>query len=238
MHADPHTPAAGNRLLHPPGLRRALRFAGLERVDLAFGDVLHEAGVAVSHVYFPSGSAVSLIATRGQGASPVEVAIVGWEGMIGSSVALGVDVSEVRAAVQGAGEAMRATPAQFRQGLARHARLRRDVHRYNHELTAQVMQVAACNRNHTVEQRLARSLLMMRERMQRERIVLTQNFLGAMLGVRRAGVNEAAGILQRRKLIRLGRGRMDILDLDGVQDAACACYGALMLAPKTGTVPI
>lgn len=227
-----------NHLLHPTGSQRAIRFAGLEPVELAFGDVLHESGARMAHVYFPAEAAVSLIATHGQGASPVEVALVGREGMVGGSVALGVDVSPVRAAVQGAGEAMRATPAQFRQGLARNGDLRRSVLRYHHELTAQVMQIAACNRNHSIEQRLARWLLMMRERTLQDRVVLTQRFLGAMLGVRRAGVNEAAGILQRRKLIRLGRGRMDILDLDGVQDAACACYGALRLAPKTGTVPI
>lgn len=218
-----------NRLLNPPGSRRAIHFAGLERVEIAFGEVLHESGTRMRHVYFPGESAVSLIATHGQGASPVEVALVGREGMVGASVALGVDISPVRAAVQGAGEAMRATPAQFRDGLARNGGLRREVLRYHHELTSQVMQIAACNRNHSIEQRLARWLLMMRERTLQNRVVLTQRFLGAMLGVRRAGVNEAAGILQRRKLIRLGRGRMDILDLDGVEDAACACYGALRL---------
>ncbi|HET7669844.1 MAG TPA: Crp/Fnr family transcriptional regulator [Burkholderiales bacterium] len=225
-----------NRLLHPPDSRRAIRFAGLERVELAFGDVLHESGARMGHVYFPDESAVSLIATHGQGANPVEVALVGREGVVGASVALGVDVSPVRAAVQGAGEAMRATPAQFRAGLAHNGGLRRGVLRYQYELTSQVMQIAACNRNHSIEQRLARWLLMMRERTLQDRVVLTQRFLGAMLGVRRAGVNEAAGSLQRRKLIRLGRGRMDILDLDGVEDAACACYGALRLN-KTGTVP-
>lgn len=231
-------PEFRNLLLHPPGSQRAIRFAGLERVELAFGDVLHDTGARMTHVYFPADSAVSLLATRGQGANHVQVAVVGREGMVGTCAAAGVDISRVRSSVQGAGEAMRATPAQFRAALARNPCLRRDVDRYSHELTAQVMQIAACNRNHSIEQRLARWLLMMRERTLQDRVVLTQRFLGAMLGVRRAGVNEAAGILQRRKLIRLGRGRMDILDLDGVQDAACACYGALRLAPKTGTVPI
>ena len=206
-----------------------IRFNGLERVELAFGDVLHDTGKRMSHVYFPANSAVSLIATRGQGASHVEVAVVGREGMVGASVALGVDISPVRAAVQGAGEAMRATPAQFRAGLARNPGLRRDVHRYSHDLTAQIIQIAACNRNHTVEQRLARWLLMMGERTLHERVVLTQHFLGAMLGVRRAGVNEAAAILRRRKLIRVARGSMQIVDRAGVEDAACACYEALRL---------
>ena len=222
-----------NRLIHPPGAQRATRFAGLERVELAFGEVLHETGVRMRHVYFPGDAAVSLIATEGQGARPVEVALVGREGVVGASVALGVDISPVHAAVQGAGEAMRATPAQFRAGLARHGGLRREVLRYHHRLLSQVMQIAACNQNHSVENRLARWLLMMRERTLQDRVVLTQRFLGAMLGVRRAGVNEAAGVLQRRNLIRLGRGSMEIVDVAGVEDAACACYSALRMKPSS-----
>lgn len=221
--------ALSNGLIHPRSSRRAIRFAGLERVDLALGDVLYESGARMGHVYFPAGAAVSLLATPGNGANPVEVALVGREGMVGASVALGIDISPVRAAVQGAGEAMRATSADFREGLARDARLRRDVYRYSHQLTVQVMQIAACNRSHSVEQRLARWLLMMGERTQQVRIVLTQQFLGAMLGVRRAGVNQAAGVLKRRKLIRLRRGSMEILDVAGMEDAACACYEALRL---------
>ena len=103
------------------------------------------------------------------------------------------------------------------------------VHRYTHELTVQVMHMAACNRNHSVEQRLARWLLMMHERGRQDRIELTQQFLGAMLGVRRAGVNEAAGALQRRQMIRVRRGSMEIVDHAGVRDAACECYELLKL---------
>ena len=183
----------------------------------------------MAHVYFPLDSVVSLIATSGAGTSPVEVGVVGREGLVGTSVALGVDISPVRMMVQGSGSAMRATLVEFRAGLARNAGLRRGVHRYAHDLTTQVMQIAVCNRNHTVEQRLSRWLLMMRERVLDNRIVLTQQFLGAMLGVRRAGVNEAAGVLQRRRLIRLGRGSMSILDHRGLEDAACACYEILKL---------
>jgi len=221
-------------VLLEPSAGRALRFAGFERVELAFGDVLHETGVRIRHVYFPADAAVSLIATRAQGASPVEVALVGREGMVGASIALGVDSSPVRAAVQGAGDAMRATPAHFRRALARHAGLRRAVYLYNHDLTAQIIQIAACNRNHGIEQRLARWLLMMRDRTLNDRVVLTQRFLGAMLGVRRAGVNEAAGMLQRRRLIRLRRGSMEIIDRAGVEDAACDCYETLGLAVDSG----
>jgi CRP-like cAMP-binding protein len=192
--------------------------------------VLHETGSPLGHVYFPIDSVVSLLATRAQGASPVEVGVVGHEGLVGASVALGVDTSGVRSTVQGSGEALRATPERFREALSRSPALRRAVLRYSHELTAQVIQIAACNRNHTVEQRLARWLLMMRERMRQDRVVLTQHFLGAMLGVRRAGVNEAAGALQGRRLIRLRRGSMEILDRGGLEAVACACYEALKLA--------
>ena len=148
---------------------------------------------------------------------------------MGASVALGVDISEVRSAVQGSGEAMRATPAQFHAGLERNPALRRAVLRSSHELSAHVMQMAACNRNHSVEQRLARWLLMMRERTREDRMLLTQHFLGAMLAVRRAGVNEAAGALQRRDLIRVRRGSMESLDRRGIEAASCACYEALKL---------
>lgn len=181
------------------------------------------------YVYFPTDAVMSLLATRAQGDSPVEVAVVGSEGMVGVGVALGVDISSIRVAVQGSGAALRATPARLRAALARNPRLRRAVYRYSHELTSQVMQIAACNRNHTVEQRLARWLLMMQERGGQDRIELTQHFLGAMLGVRRAGVNEVAGALQRRELIRLRRGSMEILDHAGVEDAACECYELLKL---------
>jgi CRP-like cAMP-binding protein len=210
-------------------LLRAAAFPGFEPVNLAFGDVLYEAGKRMRHVYFPADSVVSLLATRGQGASPVEVGVVGREGMVGASVALGIDVSPVCAAVQGTGSAMRATPVQFRDELQRSPGLRRAVHRYSHELIAQVMQVTACNRNHSVEQRLARWLLMLLERVRHDRLELTQHYLGAMLGVRRAGVNAAAGVLQRRKLIRVRRGSMEILDRDGLESAACECYGLLKL---------
>lgn len=209
-----------------------MRFSGLEAVELPFGDVLYETGSRMRHVYFPVDAVVSLLATRGQGASPVEVGVIGSEGVLGVPIALGVDVSGVRAAVQGAGMAMRATTAQFREHITRNAGLRRGVYRYSHELTAQIVQIAACNRNHSVEQRLARWLLMMRERTGQDRIELTQQFLGAMLGVRRAGVNEAVGILQERRLVRLRRGSIEILDRAGVERAACACYEAVRLTSR------
>lgn len=198
-------------------------FAGLERVELAFGQVLNESGKRIEHVYFPAGSLVSLV-SHAKGQVPVELALVGRDGMVGVALALGEEISASRAVVQGAGGAMRATSADFAREFARRADMRRDIRRYSNDLANQVMLTVSCNANHGVEQRLARWLLMMRDRMAVERYRLTQQFLGYMLGVRRAAVSEAAGRLQRRGLIRYARGKIEILDAAGLKAAACSCY--------------
>ena len=222
-----HTAPAANSLLAALPRRDYLRLrAGLEPVALNFGEVLYDPGQPIRHVYFPNDSLVSLL-TLVDGHLALEVGLVGREGMVGIPLALGVGVTSVRALVQGGGTAMRMEAARFRKEFPRSAPLQRLLHHYAHVLMAQVTQTAACNRFHVVEARLARWLLMTRDRVRSARFRLTQEFLAHMLGVRRVGVTNAAGALQRRKLISYRRGDIRILDQDGLEAASCTCYEAL-----------
>ncbi len=154
----------------------------------------------------------------------LEIGMVGPEGMVGTALALGVGVSPVRALVQGAGPAMRMKSARFLKELRQSPRLQQVLLRYSHALMAQIAQTAACNRFHVVQERLARWLLMTRDRVQSKNFHLTQEFLSHMLGVRREGVTKAAGQLQERKLIEYSRGDIRILDQRGLEAASCSCY--------------
>jgi CRP-like cAMP-binding protein len=197
--------------------------SALEPVELAFGDILYEPGASIRHVYFPHDCLVSLL-TSVDTHRAAEVGLVGAEGMIGLPVALGISVSPFLAVVQGSGTAMRMTTADFRREFTKNAALQRELFRFTHLLMTQVAQTAACNRFHVVTQRLARWLLMTRDRVQSNEFVLTQEFLARMLGVRRVGVTEAASSLQKRKLIRYTRGTITILDQKGLEATACGCY--------------
>ncbi len=196
---------------------------GLVPVALGFGDVLYEPGDAMRDVYFPGGAVVSLL-TVVDGRSALEVGLVGHEGMVGIPLALGVGVSPVRALVQGGGGALRMSAARLRQCLRSSVPLQRGLQRYAAALMAQITQTAACNRFHRVEARLARWLLMTRDRVGAGEFRLTQEFLSHMLGVRRVGVTGAASALQRRGLIGYRRGDIRIVDHAGLEAAACGCY--------------
>jgi CRP-like cAMP-binding protein len=218
------TPKVPNKLLSAlPAKSYQRLLSGLEAVQLNFGDVLYEAGRKIRHVYFPGDSLVSLL-TLVNGHLALEVGMVGREGMVGLPLALGRDVSPVRALVQGAGGAMRMKSARFAKEIRKSPPLQQGVYRYADALLAQVSQTAACNRFHLVEQRLARWLLMTRDRVRSDEFRLTQEFLAHMLGVRRVGVTKAAGALQARKLIEYSRGGIKILDGKGLEAAACECY--------------
>jgi CRP-like cAMP-binding protein len=197
--------------------------ASLEPVALTFGEVLVEPGAQIKHVYFPSDALVSLLTLVDRHLA-LEVGMVGREGMVGVALALGKAVSPVRALVQGAGTAMRMTAVRFSEEIRKSAELQKGVNRYVGALMAQITQTAACNRFHVVEARLARWLLMTRDRVQSDEFRLTHEFLGHMLGVRRAGVTKAARSLQRGKLISYSRGEIRILDSRGLEAASCSCY--------------
>ena len=200
--------------------------AGFELVTLTYGEVLFEPGEPIRHVYFPNDSLVSLLTTI-EGHEALEVGLVGREGMIGISLVLGMDVSSVRALVQGAGTAMRMNVDRFRRQFRKSLPLQGELYRYAHAMLVQARQTAACNRFHEVQGRLARWLLMTHDRARSDQFLLTQKFLADMLGVRRAGVTKAAGRLQQRKLISYSRGKIRILDRHGLEAASCGCYEAV-----------
>ena len=208
----------------PPAERRVL-LSHCQTVELVFGDQLCEQGKRNRHVYFPTGGFISLIASIDR-RSRVEVGLVGNEGMLGVWLLAGVNDAPVQALVQGSGPALRINATKFSRALKRSPVLRSALMRYLYVLMSQLAQMAACASFHVVEARLARWLLMTRDRAQSNEFSITQEFLAYMLGVRRAGVTRAARSLQRRRLIRYTRGKMTILDGRGLTRASCECYAA------------
>jgi CRP-like cAMP-binding protein len=208
----------------PSGDRRRV-VAGCETVELTFADVLYMPRERLSHVYFPTRGFISLIMPIDASAS-LEVGLVGNEGMFGIPLVLGVDVSPVRAVVQGAGVALRMDAAHFCREIVHSQALQREIDRYVFVHLTQLAQTAACTRFHLVEARLARWLLMTQDRAHANTFHITQEFLAFMLGVRRVGVTKAAGSLQERNLIHYSRGNITVLDRRGLKAASCGCYKA------------
>lgn len=208
-----------------PNLERRRLLAHCEPVELSFGERLCEQGERIRHVYFPTGGFISLVSSIGR-RPRLEVGLVGTEGMLGVSLLVGVNDAPLRALVQGAGSALRIEAGEFSRVLTRSPVLRQALTRYLYVLMNQLAQMAACTRFHVVEARLARWLLMTRDRAHSDEFYLTQEFLAYMLGVRRVGITRAAGALQRRKLIHYSRGKMSVLDGRGLERASCECYAA------------
>ncbi len=228
-------PAMRNRLLGalPPAELEHLRRA-IDTVQLNVGAVLCEPDEPIQSVYFPNDSLISLLAVA-EGRMTLEVGLVGCEGMVGASVALGHDVGQVRAVVQRSGSAVRIDSALFRAQFTQNPSLQRVLYRYTNALLAQATQIAVCSRFHVLEARLARSLLITRDRLQSDKFHLTHEFLAHALGVRRVGVTKAASALQQQKLINYSRGNIEIVDAAGLVAASCRCYEIVKDA-STGAV--
>lgn len=221
---------ASNELIErlPAAAARGL-LAACHPVELEFGQVLAEAGAHFEQVLFPTTAIISITA-QVDAHNPLEMGMIGHEGMLGATLALGIKPHPMRAIVQGGGLALALSAAQFGDQLAGSPALRRLIDCYLFVLIEQLSQTAACNAFHEVQPRLARWLLMMDDRARGERLVLTHLFLSDMLGVRRSAVTIAAGHLQEQQLIRYARGRIQVLSRPGLEAVACACYPAALAA--------
>ncbi len=198
-----------------------------EPVDLVFGEILCQPDEPFNHVYFPLKGFISLV-TPMRGHQPLEMGLIGDEGMLGATLVLGVNAVPLRALVQGSGSALRMTATDLRSALHGSPALLRTLNRYLYVLMAQLSQTTACTRFHEVEARLARWLLMTHDRAHADHFHLTHDFLANMLGVRRSGITIAAGALQKQKFIRYTRGDISILDRKGLESASCECYEAVL----------
>jgi len=196
---------------------------GLEAVEMPLGQVLYESGSAMSHVYFPSTAIVSLLYLMENGAS-AEIAVVGREGIVGISLFMGGGTTPSRAVVQSAGRGWRMSAGAIQQEFNRSGPTMHLLLRYTQALITQMAQTAVCNRHHAVDQQLCRWLLLSLDRLDGDRLVMTQELIANMLGVRREGVTECALKLQAAGLIRYARGKIVVLDRPGLERRTCECY--------------
>jgi CRP-like cAMP-binding protein len=198
----------------------------LERVEMPLGQVLYESGGTLSHVYFPTTAIVSLLYVMENGAS-AEIAVVGNEGIVGISLFMGGDSTSSRAVVQSAGQGYRLKAHIMKADFNRAGPVLHLLLRYTQALITQMAQTAVCNRHHTLDQQLCRWLLLSLDRLQGNELVMTQELIANMLGVRREGVTEGALKLQQAGLIRYARGHISVLDRNGLQKRSCECYAVV-----------
>jgi CRP-like cAMP-binding protein len=217
---------AVNRLIEGlPHKDRHRVLARGEPVELTLGAILCEPDQRYRHVYFPLTGYISLVAMS-SGHQPLEMGMIGDEGMLGVTLVLGIGAAPLRGVVQGSGTTLRMSTSQLPRGLRDSPSLCDTLNRYLYVLTAQLSQSVTCTRFHEVAARLARWLLMTHDRVDADHFHLTHQFLADMLGVRRSAVTIAAGALRYRKLIRYVRGEISILSREGLEDASCECYKA------------
>ncbi len=220
---DPADPRANHLLAALPADDYGRIAPHLQAAPLALGQVLHESGVSMRQVYFPADSIVSLLYVMEDGAS-AEIAVVGNDGMVGISIFMGGQSTPSRAIVQGAGMSYRLPARKLMEEFNRYGPTMHLLLRYTQALITQMAQTAVCNRHHTVDQQLCRWLLLALDRLRSSEIVMTQELIAHMLGVRREGVTEAAGRLQSAGLIHYSRGHIRVIDRAGLEARVCECY--------------
>ena len=209
----------------PADVRERL-FPELELVPLPLGKVLYESGDALRHVYFPTDSIVSLLYVMEDGAS-AEISVVGNEGLIGVALFMGGESTPSRAIVQSSGSAYRLPGQKLKDEFRRHGAMLLLMLRYTQSLITQMAQTAVCNRHHSIDQQLCRWLLLSLDRLPSNRLTMTQELIANMLGVRREGVTEAAGKLQKLRIIRYSRGSITVLDRPALERHSCECYAVV-----------
>jgi CRP-like cAMP-binding protein len=221
---DPlHNPAENHLLAALPAQERARIFPGLELVQMTLGEAISSPGNQMRHVYFPTTSIVSLLYVMEDGSS-AEIAVVGNEGIVGVSLFMGGETTSSWAVVQSAGFAYRLNGQLLKDAFFRAGPLQRLLLRYTQALLTQMAQTAVCNRHHSVDQQLCRWLLLSLDRLPSNQLVMTQELIANMLGVRREGVTEAAGNLQDAGLISYARGKITVTDRAGLEGRVCECY--------------
>jgi CRP-like cAMP-binding protein len=211
-----------------PSPERQRLFPHLELVSLPLGKVLYESGAALRHIYFPTNAIVSLLNVMRDGAS-AEIAVVGNEGAVGVSLFMGGETTPSRAIVQSAGHAYRLSRGRLKGEFNRHGELLHVLLRYTQSLLTQMAQTAVCNRHHSVDQQLCRWLLLSLDRLSSNKLSMTQELIANMLGVRREGVTDAAGKLQKLGVIRYARGKITVLDRPRLERLSCKCYAVVKL---------
>jgi CRP-like cAMP-binding protein len=219
-------PGNNHLLAALPKDERERIFAGLELVAMDLGATIYSPGTLMRHVYFPTTSIVSLLYVMEDGSS-AEIALVGNEGIVGVSLFMGGESTSSWAVVQSAGHAYRLSGQLLKDAFFRAGPLQRLLLRYTQALLTQMAQTAVCNRHHTVDQQLCRWLLLSLDRLPSNELTMTQELIANMLGVRREGVTEAAGALQRAGLISYSRGKIMVTDRPGLEARVCECYGVV-----------
>jgi CRP-like cAMP-binding protein len=224
----PATPSPhANRILRAlPEAERLRLYPHLQLVKLKLGAVLYEPGARLRHIYFPADCIVSLLYVLESGAS-AEIAVVGHEGAVGVSLFMGGETTPSRAVVQSEGIAWRLTRARLKGEFTRHGQMLHLLLRYTQSLITQMAQTAVCNRHHALEQQLCRWLLLSLDRIETSELRMTQELIANMLGVRREGVTEAAGRLQKLGVIRYSRGKIAVLDRARLESLSCECYAVV-----------
>ncbi len=198
----------------------------LELISLPLGKVLYEPGDELRHIYFPTDCIVSLLYVMENGAS-AEISVVGCEGLVGVALFMGGESTPSRGIVQSAGSAYRLTAKRLKDEFNRHSELMLLMLRYTQSLITQMAQTAVCNRHHSIDQQLCRWLLLSLDRLPSNQLVMTQELIANMLGVRREGVTDAAGKLQKIGVIKYYRGKITVLDRPKLEKLSCECYAVV-----------